>query len=230
MLRVNKILTILMLFITVNSYAFVLNGTRYIYPESNNSISMTVRNNAAVLYGGQVWIENHSSVDDRVYFSVSPSLFRLNGGESQLVRIFNVDDSLPKNRESLFYINAQEIPRLKESGESNEMMFAINTKVKLIYRPDAVKSKREDAEQNIKITHVGNTTRLHNDTPYFFAIIEAYDETDKAIDINKYGLRDPLGTFAPGSSVDIPRKHSKLSIVSIGDYGETKKYTLEVKE
>ncbi|MCV5526032.1 fimbria/pilus periplasmic chaperone, partial [Escherichia coli] len=77
---------------------------------------------------------------------------------------------LPKDKESLFWINIQEIPKAPKDS-TNTLSIALHTQVKMFYRPDALKEKRENAEQNIKaISSEGNTV-LWNDTPYYFAII-----------------------------------------------------------
>ncbi len=40
-----------------------------------------------------------------------------------------------KDRESLFWLNIQEIPPISSADDSNVLAVALNTQVKLIYRP-----------------------------------------------------------------------------------------------
>lgn len=84
--------------------AFVLNGTRYIYEEGKRNISFEVTNNAEKTYGGQVWIDNHDQGDE-VYMVPQPPFFKVPAKQKQIIRIINTDTNLPKDRESLLWLN-----------------------------------------------------------------------------------------------------------------------------
>lgn len=111
--------------------AFTLNGTRFIYEEGKKNIPVGVTNNSDDTYGGQVWVDNVSQ-GSGVYMVPTPPFFRLDPKQTQIVRIMNPDSSsLPKDRESLFFLNVQEIPP-KPKDDGNHLAVAMNTRVKLI--------------------------------------------------------------------------------------------------
>ncbi len=61
-------------------------------------------------YGGQVWIDNTNQGDIQVYMIPAPPFFKIAAKEKQIVRIMKTDSALPTDRESLFWLNVQEIP------------------------------------------------------------------------------------------------------------------------
>ncbi|ENM2172647.1 fimbria/pilus periplasmic chaperone, partial [Escherichia coli] len=89
--------------------AFVLNGTRFIYEEGKKNVSFEVTNNADKTYGGQVWIDN-TNQGNGVYMVPQPPFFKVGAKQKQVIRIINTDSNLPKDRESLFWLNVQEVP------------------------------------------------------------------------------------------------------------------------
>lgn len=86
--------------------AFVLNGTRFIYEEGKKNISFEVTNNTEKTYGGRVWIDN-TNQSDGVYMVPQPPFFKVSPKQKQIIRIMNMDTALPKDRESLFWLNVR---------------------------------------------------------------------------------------------------------------------------
>jgi P pilus assembly chaperone PapD len=207
--------------------AFVVNGTRYIYPGGQNSIVATVRNQAKLTYGGQVWIGSTLPDKEQAYFVPSPTFFKLAPGQAQVVRILGVQDSqLPSDRESLFLLNIQEIPPAPKPG-SNAISIAMNTQVKLIYRPTPLAQGRRNAERQLRVSRTGNGLRVENPTPYYMAIstlqlngqrVEVSAATDKA-----------LATLAPFSTIEVAATIAQgaLSADMLDDHGASNTVQLE---
>ncbi|WP_117086815.1 fimbrial chaperone, partial [Klebsiella pneumoniae] len=171
MKKINLMPVLALLLICFNSHAaFVLNSTRYIFAGDKDNISVQVNNESSQEYGGQIWIDNANARDQNVYFAPSPTFFKVSGGHKQILRLLKINDSLPKDKESLFWVNVQEIPKAPKEG-TNSLAIALHTQVKMIYRPESLKEGREDAEKNIKIIHEGGNTILYNNSPYYFAVI-----------------------------------------------------------
>ncbi|ECN9266963.1 fimbrial chaperone [Salmonella enterica subsp. enterica serovar Typhimurium] len=201
--------------------AFTLNGTRFIFEEGRKNISVEVSNNSADTYGGQVWVDNTTQPSSEVYFTPAPSFFKISGGERQVIRLLNISSGLPEDRESLFWLNVQEIPPAS-TKDGNVLALALNTQVKLIYRPEAIKKNRDKAEQGIKV----DGSVLKNTTPYYFAI------TSIAINGKKVKLSEVndkrLSEFSPFSEVDLGFSLSgPVLIEAIDDYGARRVYNLK---
>ncbi|EBD6545252.1 fimbrial chaperone [Salmonella enterica] len=208
--------------------AFTLNGTRFIYDGGSKNISFEVTNHAPDTWGGQVWIDNVSQPADSVSLIPAPTFFKVDGNQKQVIRILDVNDALlPKDRESLFRLNVQEIPPAPKSG-GNVLSMAMNTQVKLIYRPEALVADRRDAEKHLRIEQRGGTSVLVNPTPYYFAVMALHSgATDKGAVISVPGARTSLNTMVPHAEVPLGKVVSlPVTVEAIDDYGATRSYTL----
>nr|WP_227008614.1 MULTISPECIES: fimbrial chaperone [unclassified Enterobacter cloacae complex] len=215
----------LLLFTASGHAAFVLNSTRYVFNEKRENISVQVDNQSSQEYGGQIWIENQDQNDKNVYFVPSPTFFKVADQHKQILRILKINDALPKDKESLFWVNIQEIPKAPKGG-MNALSIALHTQVKMFYRPDILKDKRENAEQNVKMISSEGNTVLWNDTPYYFAIISV-KQNGKPIKLSEE-IKDKLSVFSPGGKVSLGKSvtNDNISIIAFDDYGVDKEYKL----
>lgn len=205
--------------------AFVLNGTRFIYEEGKKNISLEVTNNAKDTYGGQIWIDNISQNKSDVFMVPSPPVFKVDAGKKQIIRLMNVNPALPADRESMFRINAQELPPKPAQTEGSVLAIAMNTQVKLIYRPKALNEGRKDAEKKLTTLNKG-TTWLKNPTPYYFAVT-GLKVSGKTVNIPKE-KQAGLAMLAPFSEADTGLNASgKLTVQAINDWGGVQDYAIE---
>ena len=206
--------------------AFVLTGTRFIYNEGDSNITIPVDNESDVAYGGQVWIDNSDEHQDAVYMIPAPSFFRIDKKGHQRVRVLNVNSDLPSEKESLFWLNVLEIPP-KTEGEKNKLALAMNTRVKLIYRPTNIQQNRTNAEQEVYIEKNINQAYVVNPTPYYFAIVNIR-KNGAAIEISNDAAND-LAVFKPFSKVSVSPTHfvsdDALEFDAINDWGGVERYT-----
>lgn len=201
--------------------AFTLSGTRFIYEEGQRNIAVEVNNQSQDTYGGQVWVDNILQPASNVYFTPAPTFFRVGGNQRQIIRLLNINPDLPKDKESIFWLNVQEIPPLSKVGE-NVLALALNTKVKLFWRPKGLIGKRDNAEQQIQIE--GN--ELVNPTPYYFAITNL-QINDQPVKLSPQ-LANKLSMFPPFSRVDTGRALSgTVKVEAIDDYGARREYQLK---
>ncbi|EDC6228537.1 fimbrial chaperone [Salmonella enterica subsp. enterica serovar Braenderup] len=206
--------------------AFVLNGTRFIYDEGKKNVSFTVTNEADKSYGGQVWIDN-TNQGNGVYMVPQPPFFKVGAKQKQIIRIMSTDASLPKDRESLFWLNVQEIPPKPEvkDTEGSVLAIAMNTRVKVIYRPSSIKNGRQDAEKQLILEQRGNETWLKNPTPYYMAVVSMQSD-GKKVALSDQTLAD-IAQLKPFSDVSLGRKVTgKVSVDAINDWGGTESYTI----
>ncbi|MCV5824287.1 fimbria/pilus periplasmic chaperone, partial [Escherichia coli] len=70
--------------------------------------------------------------------------------------------------------NVMAIPPITndEKDRNNAVQFAINTRIKLIYRPHKInnKNKVSDAYKNLKITSSKETLTVSNPSPYYITM------------------------------------------------------------
>lgn len=199
--------------------AFSLNGTRFIYEEGKKNISFEVSNGAKETFGGQVWVDNTTQSKDGVYLVPSPPFFKVKPEQKQIVRLMNVNPDLPKDRESLFWLNVQEVPPKPENVEGSVLAIAMNTQVKVFYRPKAIIEGRKDAEKKMTLVHEGGQTLLKNPTPYYFAVV-ALKHNGTDVKLNDKTL-NALAQLAPYSEVNLGaiNLQGKVSVEAINDWG-----------
>ncbi|ENA9835969.1 fimbrial chaperone [Escherichia coli] len=219
--NLSKRVLFIILFLFCNSKvnaAFVLNGTRYIYDEGKKNTSFTVTNKSDKTYGGQVWIDN-STQGNGVYMVPQPPFFKVDANQNQIIRILNTDASLPKDRESLFWLNVQEVPPKPEiNGEGSVLSIAMNTRVKLIYRPASIKDARKGAEKKLTLVHRGSEILLKNPTPYYMALINI-KLNGKSVNLSDT-VKAEMARLAPFSEIRIGKDlPGKISVEAINDWG-----------
>ncbi|EFC1586559.1 fimbrial chaperone [Escherichia coli] len=206
--------------------AFVLNGTRFIYDENKKNITFEVTNNASQMYGGQVWVDN-TSEGNGIYMVPQPPFFKVGAKQKQIIRIMKTDSSLPTDRESLFWLNVQEVPPKPDVKESRGSVLAIamNSRVKLIYRPSALKNGRENAEKKLTIEQRGDITWVKNPTPYYMAIV-GVQTNGRELKLSDKVTKE-LTLLAPFSSVSLGvSARGSLKIAAINDWGGVQNYEI----
>ncbi|MFM1263633.1 fimbrial chaperone [Yersinia enterocolitica] len=224
-----KVGSVLLLSLMVDSQAmaaFMLNGTRFIYEEGKKNTSFEVTNLSAETYGGQVWIENTGQTGDTVYLIPVPPFFKVAPKGKQIIRLMKAGNSLPADRESLFWLNVQEIPPKPKEAKGSMLAVAINTKVKLIYRPRSLMDGRKGAEKGMQIMHRGGEVYLKNPTPYWFAVT-AVKVNGRSVRLSDAVLNN-VAQMAPGGEVSLGNVSLKgtVSVEAVNDWGGTADHLL----
>ncbi|WP_181317694.1 fimbria/pilus periplasmic chaperone [Photobacterium phosphoreum] len=221
------LLAVVCSFMVVNtaSAALALDATRYIYDGDATSISAIVNNASDKMYGAQVWVANMDKSDTRPVFIATPSFFKIKGHGKQVFRIMKMTDYMPKNKESVYWLNLQEIPPLLKG---NGISMAIRTRVKLIYRPQSLIKGRKDAESRMTIEYLPGEQYLVNSTPYIFSIGELLNNKNKPVVLNAAETKE-LTMFMPGDKVNITGKTVK-AVKALNDYGNLNTYVLKTSD
>lgn len=206
--------------------AFVLNSSRYIYEEGKKNISFEVTNESDKNYGGQVWIDNVNASTD-VYLVPAPPFFKVAGKEKQIVRIMKVSDALPSDHETLFWLNVQEIPPKPTSADgTNTIALAMNTRVKIFYRPKSLIKGRQGAEKKLQFITKDGVTWLKNPTPYYMAVIKVLSGKQEIVLSNS--VMNKLAQLAPFSEISMGKNiNGSMSIEAINDWGGIEKYAIQ---
>lgn len=102
------------LFSMTGQASVVISGTRVIYPADANEVSVKINNGGPSPVLLQSWIDN-SDVDAKpsaikVPFVLTPPMNRVESGKGQTLRITYTGDTLPSDRESVFWLNVLEVP------------------------------------------------------------------------------------------------------------------------
>ncbi|EFA4552979.1 molecular chaperone [Escherichia coli] len=168
---------ILFIFISFGAIAssggITLDVSRVVFDSQNNSQSFTMKNTSSqMVLLIRATANNYYSNDNKdVPFFITPPLNRIEPNSDIQFRINKLDsiERLPKDRESLFAINVLAIPPKKEK---TEVQMALNTKIKLIYRPREINDPLtiEHLQDKLILSKNKSGIRIENPTPYFVTI------------------------------------------------------------
>jgi len=202
------------LFSSLASAGVQVGTTRIIYAEGKKEASVSLDNQDNTPYLIKSWIENDKTAGS--HFLVTPPLFRLEAKQKNVVRIFKTDDVLPADRETLFFFNTTAIPATTEELNRNTLQIAVRTKLKLIYRPKALKNDTSvNSAGRLTWTKTNSSVTVNNPSPYYinFMYVKINNVSVELKDINY---------VAPFSSATYPFKNAnggKVEWVAINDFG-----------
>ena len=123
-----------------------VDGTRFVYPAREKAISVYVGNIGAEPILVQSWLDRGEARDAndlarlKVPFVLTPPLLRLEPNERKAVQLRYTGESLPKDRESLFWVNFLEVPVV--SDEQNNLRLQLNLSMKVLFRPEGLQGKQ----------------------------------------------------------------------------------------
>ncbi|SNY79829.1 P pilus assembly protein, chaperone PapD [Enterobacter sp. CC120223-11] len=156
--------------------AIALDRTRVIFDGSESSVSLNISNqNKQLPYLAQAWIEDVQGNKIQSPLTVLPPVQRVEPGKpSQLkVQALPATKLLAQDKESLFYFNLREIP--PKSSKPNTLQIALQTRIKLFYRPAAIAMDKNapPPQEQLTLSKQGDKYTVNNPTPYYVTIVDA---------------------------------------------------------
>jgi len=160
--------------------AIVITGTRVIYPEKSRQVSVRLNNVEDTPVLVQAWIDDgDTSVPVEkinVPFIITPPVFRAEGGKGQTLRIKFTGKPMPADRETVYWLNILEIPPKPVDADSRNMLqLAFGTRIKLFYRPAALRDDPSAGRAGLTWTAARNAEgkqvlRVGNPTAYYVSL------------------------------------------------------------
>lgn len=211
-----NIILVFFLFFNTAQGAISLDRTRAIFNAEDSSIALNISNdNKNNPYIAQTWIEDdsHKKLSSGPLLAVPP-LQRLEPKTKSIIKIIKTSEIelLPKDRETLFYFNLREIP--PRSQLDNVLQIAVQTTIKLFYRPIGLKTDTGVAQKLfLKETSTGYI--INNPTSYYVTIRGIGSGTNDS-DIRKFS---PV-MIAPHNTASVKSAHFSVPYVMyINDFG-----------
>lgn len=154
--------------VTATAHAgVIINGTRLVYQGEKKESSLGIQNPDNTDYLVQSWVDAGSKNQAKAPFLITPPLFRLDAKEDNVLRVVRTGGNLPEDRESLFWLNIKAIPSSKRVEGQNTLQIAINTRIKLLYRPASIKGKPDEVADKLQWHREGNDLVVENPTPFY---------------------------------------------------------------
>ncbi len=206
-----------------------LSSTRLIFDGKHKEAGITVRNSGAdVLI--QSWVDTDSD-EASVPFAVTPPLVRVSDGEQQILRVIYEGTGMPKDRESVVWLNVQEIPQSAKTA--NTLQLAVRQRIKVFFRPGGLNNNAYQAPTELtwRLTERAGKSVLVVSNPGVYHVSIA--------DITvQYGAtrEHPFDSMmiAPGEEKEFALKQlhtagsPRLLFSSINDYGARDRYVAQL--
>ncbi|USA47466.1 molecular chaperone [Acinetobacter sp. C26M] len=216
----------------------VMTGTRVVFPADAKEKTLQFSNKSEIPYLMQVWLDkgNDQSTPENADapFLPNPQVFRINPHQGQMVRLVNLPtESLPEDRESIFYLNFKQTPALKKSLEDeNKLVLVVKSRLKVFYRPKTLPDKVDDIPLKLKFKLLnddkGSWLQIENSSSYYVNLIQAEVKTDAHVVKTKSTLM-----LEPKSNskwiLDNKIKSNQKAVVTVkmvNDYGAISKYDI----
>ncbi|MGO3892139.1 MAG: fimbrial biogenesis chaperone [Paenalcaligenes sp.] len=151
--------------------SIALNSTRVILENGKNEASFGVRNMGdGILI--QSWLDADSSDSSNAvqHFTLTPQLVRVQANSEQVVRILYEGVGAPSDRESMFWLNVQEIPQ-RVVGDEPIIQLAILQRIKVFYRPKDLAGNLDSAIQNIEWSYRDRSIQITNPSSYHVTVV-----------------------------------------------------------
>ncbi|MBP1127995.1 MULTISPECIES: fimbria/pilus periplasmic chaperone [Pseudomonas] len=173
------LLALALLALSNSAFAAVgLDRTRVIFDGGKEATSVNITNNNTQLpYLAQGWIEDERGNKITSPLIVLPPVQRLEPGKQSQVKVQALPAAklLPQDRETVYYFNLREIP--PRSEKANTLQIALQTRIKLFYRPQAITPSQQDLsnpwQQKLTLTREGEHYKVNNPTPYYVTLVDA---------------------------------------------------------
>lgn len=158
--------------------AIALDRTRVVLNGDEKSVSLNLSNeNKNLPYLAQAWIEDAQGNKINSPLTVLPPVQRVEPGAKSQVKVQTTPavSALPQDRETLFYFNLREIP--PRSNKPNTLQIALQTRIKLFYRPAAIALDKTQAATGdwagkVTLSRQGEKYVVNNTSPYFLTLVE----------------------------------------------------------
>ncbi len=109
-------------------------------------------------------------------FLVTPSLFRLEPGSTNQIRIMKKTGELPQNKESVFYLRTIAVPAGEKDNNNQQsniggtLQVSTGNIIKLFYRPAGLGMTQQQAMQSLQFSAAGNGLKVTNPSPYYISL------------------------------------------------------------
>ncbi|EJF21781.1 YehC [Citrobacter sp. A1] len=167
----------------------------------------------------QSWIDDGDTLlppeKIQVPFLLTPPVVKVAGDSGQQLKIKKMPNSLPGNKESLFFLNVLDIPpNNPDSAGKNVLKFAMQNRIKLFYRPKGVSPVNKNTFQKLSMKRSGSIYSIKNDAANWITITE--------VKANNVKINNESIMLAPLSGADVALKSvnaNQYKMTIIDDHG-----------
>ncbi|TNV22520.1 molecular chaperone [Buttiauxella sp. B2] len=201
--------------------ALALDRTRVVLNSTDKSVSLGITNgNKELPYLAQAWIEDADGNKVSDPLVALPPVQRIEPGAKSQVKVQVTAGAhlLAQDKETLYYFNQREIP--PKSDKPNTLQIALQTRIKLFYRPAAlvVDPSHKPWQEQLTLSRQGDHYVANNPTPYYVTVSVA-SSTAKGSPVAGFSpmMVPPKGNAILGGSASALGSSPVLTYIN--DYG-----------
>ncbi len=200
-------------------------ATRLIFDGNKKEASVRIENASPTAALIQTWLEHNKGTLENtpLPFFVTPPLSRIEGQQQNVLRVRRTGVALPTDREVVFWLNIKEIPQVVKA--ENALQFAINTRIKLFFRPSDLTICAADAYTKLHWRVVqkesGLALQASNPTPCFITLANLFLNDKDKVDIAAAQMLSPFSdvSYDLGSGAKQAAEIHDVTYQTINDYG-----------
>ncbi|WP_425605801.1 fimbria/pilus periplasmic chaperone [Paraburkholderia translucens] len=220
--------------------AITITGTRVVYPAQNREVNVRLNNVDSRPVLVQAWLDDGDAAaapnEIKVPFTLLPSVFRVEPHRGQALRIMFAGGDMPKDRESVYWLNVLEVPpKPKDADNRNMIQLAFRTRIKMFYRPESLlddpTARRAQLKWHIESDEKGQSVvRLENPSPYYISVGSAEVETANRKVVLVPNMAPPFGhvDFLPQEGKLDIKVPATVSYTVLNDFGTAIKDSAEL--
>lgn len=205
--------------------------SRVVFTSLMKEARITVSNTGNDEIIAQSWLESDEGNEAAELFVITPPLTRVLPNEKKVFRILYQGTGLANDKESLAWINFQQIPT--RTTAPNTLKLAIRQRIKLFFRPDALPDRVEDAVSQLRwsLDLSGSTPQVLIENPGSFYVSMAGLDVKTA---HGETLLKTNSMVAPQSTTLLaipPRDDARtlnIAFLVVDDFGGRKAWQVEV--
>jgi P pilus assembly protein, chaperone PapD len=227
----------------------VLKNTRVIFPGDKVDHTIQFSNNDEVPNIVQLWTDkgDEQSTPETADgpFSLLPPIFKVDAKSGQSVRMIYTGDSLPQDRESVFYLNFLVIPPSAkgEDGE-NRLKIILRNRVKVFYRPSSIDGSPRNSIDNMetKVVYGKNgepeSIKVKNNSGYYISMSSINVEKGETRYIYEPVMIDPYSSTVFENVVKSEKitdqnestNDASLNMVYVNDFGAHVSKSIDINQ
>lgn len=153
----------------------VMTGNRVVYPADAKQVSVQLTNQDDFPNVVQAWLdsgdEQSTPQTARAPFMLTPPMFRMAAHSGQTLRLQFTGADLPKDKESVFWLNILQIPPVAKGSEaSNQMIVMLRSRMKVFWRPAGLQGSPNEMNKTTTASVSGRKLSLTNNSGYYASI------------------------------------------------------------
>ena len=218
------LLLLLMIYVQATSASVIMVGTRVIVTSEAKEKTVQFNNPDPQPFIVEIKLSDEHDHSSQIPFVAVPPVFRIDPHQGQSVRLISTSAAqlLPRDRESVFYMNFTQIPALKASERNdNQLIIAVKSRVKVFYRPETLTGQQSEAFKSLRFSLNNGKVKVENPTGYYISISRArFVSHSQSVTLTDAVMLAPLSSmeWSPAGRMTSLRD-GKILITQVNDYG-----------